>query len=53
LAKRVNTQLISDLSGDEIDEGNGGTAEFAYRGTSYTIDPTERGTARFDRAMAM
>jgi hypothetical protein len=53
LAQRVITQLISDLSGDDIDEGRGETVEFAYRGNSYTIDLTDKEAAGFDRAMAM
>ena len=46
------TQLISDLSGDEIAEGKGETVEFSYRGTSYKIDLTEKEAAAFDKAIA-
>lgn len=53
MVQRVITQLISDLSGDEVVEGKGETIEFAYRGTSYTIDLTGKEAAGFDRAMAM
>ncbi|HYO38099.1 MAG TPA: Lsr2 family protein [Nocardioidaceae bacterium] len=53
LAQRVITQLVSDLSGDEVVEGKGETVEFSYRGTSYTIDLTDKEAAGFDRAMAM
>lgn len=53
MAQRVITQLISDLSGDEVVDGKGETVEFAYRGTRYTIDLTDKEAAGFDRAMAM
>lgn len=53
MASRVITQLISDLSGDEIGEGAGETIEFAYRGTSYTIDLTAKEAAAFDKSIAM
>jgi hypothetical protein len=48
----VITQLISDLSGEEVVEGNGETVEFAYRGSSYTIDLTDKEAAGFDKSMA-
>ena len=53
LAQRVITQLVSDLSGDEVVEGKGETVEFSYRGTSYTIDLTDKEAAGFDKAIAM
>lgn len=52
MAQRVITQLISDLSGDEIAEGKGETVEFSFRGTSYKIDLTEKEAAGFDKAIA-
>ena len=52
MAQRVITQLISDLSGDEIAEGEGETVEFSYRGTSYKIDLTDKEAAAFDKAIA-
>ena len=51
MAQRVVTQLISDLSGVEIAEGKGETLEFAYRGTNYKIDLTEKEAAAFDEAI--
>ena len=53
MAQRVITQLISDLSGDEIADGKGETIEFAYRGASYSIDVTEKEAAGFDQAIAV
>lgn len=52
MASRVVTQLVSDLSGEEIVEGQGESIEFSYRGTSYTIDLTAQEAAGFDQAMA-
>lgn len=51
MASRVVTQLISDVSGEEITDGDGETVVFAYRGTSYTIDLTTQEAADFDAAM--
>ncbi len=53
MAKRVITQLISDLSGDEIAEGKGETIDFSYRGVSYTIDLAQKEATAFDKAVAM
>ena len=53
MAQRVITQLVSDLSGNEVVEGNGETVEFSYRGTNYTIDLTDKEAAGFDKAVAM
>jgi hypothetical protein len=53
VASRVVTQLISDVSGEEIADGQGETVEFAYRGTSYSIDLTAREAADFDASMAV
>lgn len=53
MAKRVLTQLVSDISGDEISEGGGETIQFSYRGTSYTIDLTAKESAGFDKSIGM
>ena len=53
MAQRVITQLVSDLSGDEVVQGKGETIEFSYRGQSYSIDLTEQEAAGFDKAVAM
>lgn len=52
MASRVVTQLISDVSGEEILDGDGETVAFAYRGTSYTIDLTTQEASDFDAAMS-
>ncbi|MCR1785881.1 Lsr2 family protein [Nocardioides carbamazepini] len=52
MAQRVVTQLISDLSGEEIKTGKGESIEFAYRGIAYRIDLTNKEAAGFDKAIA-
>jgi Lsr2 len=53
MAQRVITQLVSDLSGDEIANGKGESIEFSYRGASYAIDLTDKEAAGFDAAIAL
>jgi hypothetical protein len=53
MASRVVTQLISDLSGNEINDGKGETIEFAYRGTAYSIDLTAKEATDFDKSVAL
>lgn len=52
MASRVVTQLISDLSGTEIQDGAGESIAFAYRGQSFQIDLTSKEAAAFDQVMA-
>ena len=42
MARRVLTILSSDLSGEEIEDGKGGTVHFALEGTEYEIDLTDK-----------
>lgn len=51
MAQRVITQLVSDLSGDEVIDGDGETIEFAYRGARYSIDLTGQEAQAFDAAI--
>jgi len=53
MAQRTIVQLVSDLSGDEMQAGEGRTIEFSVDGTSYTIDLTDKEAAGFDKALAM
>lgn len=53
MAKRVVTQLVSDLSGDELAPGEGETIAFTYRSVNYTIDLTDKEAAGFDNSIAM
>ncbi len=52
MAQRVQTVLISDLSGDEVEDGLE-SVSFAYQGVDYVIDLTAKEAAGFDRAIAM
>jgi hypothetical protein len=42
MAQRVVTILTSDISGKEIESGQGETVSFALDGTSYEIDLTKK-----------
>jgi hypothetical protein len=53
MAQRTIVQLVSDLSGDEMQAGEGRTIEFSVDGTSYTIDLTDKEAAGFDKALTM
>src|SRR5215217_7085864 len=53
MAQRTIVQLVSDLSGDEMQAGEGRTVDFTVDGTSYTIDLTDKEAAGFDKALAM
>jgi hypothetical protein len=53
MAQRTIVQLVSDLSGDEMQAGEGRTIEFSIDGTSYTIDLTDKEASGFDKALAM
>lgn len=53
MAQKVITMLVSDLSGDELEAGQGETIDFSYRGRDYSIDLTEKEAAGFDKAIAM
>lgn len=52
MAQRITTQLIDDLDQSEISEGNGGSVEFALRGTTYTIDLSAANIAKLEKAFA-
>ena len=52
MAQRTQVILISDLSGNEINDG-GESISFSYRGADYTIDLSEKEAKGFDKAMAM
>lgn len=53
MAKKTIELLVSDLSGDELEAGQGETINFSYRGSDYTIDLTDKEAAGFDKAVAM
>jgi hypothetical protein len=51
VAQRTVVQLVSDWSGEEIDEGQGRTIVFAYDGAEYSIDLTEEEGEHLDELM--
>ncbi len=51
MAQRVQTLIVSDLSGEELG-GGGDTVTFTYRGVDYEIDVSPDESAEFDQAMA-
>jgi len=52
MATRTQVILISDLSGDEMQDG-GESINFSYRGVDYSIDLTDKEAKGFDKAIAM
>lgn len=52
MATRTQVILISDLSGDEMQDG-GESINFSYRGVDYSIDLTDKEAKGFDNAIAM
>ena len=49
MAKQVQTIIVSDISGDDANDGE--SVEFTYRGVSYAIDLTKQEADTFDQAM--
>ena len=47
MAKRVIEQLVSDLSGKDIKDGEGETIKFSIGSTSYEMDLTEAEAGQF------
>jgi hypothetical protein len=52
MAQRTIVQIVSDLSGEELEEGEGRTIGFSYDGVEYTIDLTADEAEQFDEVMA-
>ncbi|WP_375486574.1 Lsr2 family protein [uncultured Mycobacterium sp.] len=52
MAERIIRQLIDDLDGTEIAEGQGERVEFAFRGATYQIDLTDTNVAKLEKALA-
>ncbi len=52
MAQRTIVQLVSDLSGEELEEGEGRTIGFSYDGAEYTIDLTADEAEQFGEVMA-
>jgi hypothetical protein len=51
VAERIVRQLIDDLDGSEIADGNGERLAFTVRGVAYQIDLSAANAAKFDKAL--
>jgi len=51
MAQRTQVVLISDLSGEEIPDGDGTTVNFTISGVSYEMDLTSQEAQEFDAYM--
>lgn len=52
MAQRVVTQLIDDLTGEEIKPGSGESIQFSVDGQNYAIDLTKANADAFREAFA-
>lgn len=52
MAERIVRQLIDDISGREIVDGDGERIEFSVRGAAYQIDLLSENVAKFEKALA-
>lgn len=52
MAERIIHQLIDDLDQTEIADGEGGSVEFGFRGTTYKIDLSDANIAKLEEALA-
>lgn len=50
MAERIVRQLVDDLDGSEIPDGQGERIEFSIRGVNYQIDLSTSNVAKFDKA---
>ena len=51
MAERIVRQLLDDLDQSEIADGAGGTVDFAFQGTKYTIDLSNANIAKLEKAL--
>jgi hypothetical protein len=47
MAQKVNVILVSDMSGEELSDGNGETVSFALDGTTYELDLSNKEADKF------
>jgi hypothetical protein len=52
VSQKIIYQLVDDLSGEAIAEGEGETVRFAIDGVSYEIDVTKANAAKLRKAVA-
>ncbi|RIT48803.1 histone-like nucleoid-structuring protein Lsr2 [Mycobacteroides abscessus] len=51
MAERILRQLIDDINGSDIPEGEGERVAFSLRGVDYQIDLSAANVAKFDKAL--
>jgi hypothetical protein len=51
MAERILRQLIDDINGSDIPEGEGERVTFSLRGVDYQIDLSEANVAKLDKAL--
>ncbi|MCB0948380.1 MAG: Lsr2 family protein [Mycobacterium sp.] len=51
MAEVIVRQLIDDIDGSEISEGDGERVEFSFRGVDYQIDLSAANAAKFENAL--
>ncbi|AWG70734.1 MULTISPECIES: histone-like nucleoid-structuring protein Lsr2 [Mycobacteroides] len=51
MAERIVRQLIDDIDGSDITDGNGDRVEFSLRGVDYQIDLSAANIAKLDKAL--
>lgn len=51
MAERILRQLIDDINGSEIPEGEGERVAFSLRGVDYQIDLSAANVAKLDKAL--
>lgn len=52
MAERVIRQLIDDLDGTDITDGQGESVEFSLRDTKYRIDLSSQNISKLERALS-
>jgi len=51
MAERIVRQLIDDIDGSEIQDGNGDRVAFSINGVEYQIDLSTANIAKFNKAL--
>lgn len=52
MAQRTVVQLVDDMTGEEIAQGDGDTIQFVWAGVAYQIDLNSKNLAKFEKAIA-
>ncbi|WP_427007210.1 histone-like nucleoid-structuring protein Lsr2 [Pseudarthrobacter sp. H2] len=52
MAKKTFTRIVDDLTNEMLEEGQGETIEFAFEGSSYSIDLSSKNADDFREAIS-